>query len=226
MNPKKPFLGLLQRRQCIVPTWRGWLLLLLGIGLTGLFIVRNLYGFLAVNDPLPGDILVIEGWSPDNVIEGAAEDFRKAQYKRVCLTGGPIDFGNAMREHRTYAEYAKAMCVKLGLPAEVLHAIPAPGVEKDRSYASALALRQWLRENAATDAKINIAGNGAHSRRTRLIYEKALGTGVRIGISNEPERTFDPKRWWASSQGFRIVMDETIAYTYARFFFSPKLPQP
>ena len=222
MNPKKPFLGLLQRRQCIVPTWRGWLLLLLVIGLTGVFIVRNLYGFLAVNDPLPGDILVIEGWSSDYVIEGAVEDFRKSQYKRICLTGGPIEVGNALREHKTYAEYAKAMCVKLGLAAEVLHAIPAAAVEKDRSYASALALRKWLYENGAADAKINIAGNGAHSRRTRLIYEKALGPGVRLGISNEPERTFDPKRWWASSQGFRIVMDETIAYTYARFFFSPK----
>ena len=83
MNPKKPFLGLLQRRQCIVPTWRGWLLLLLVIGLAGVFIVRNLYGFLAVNDPLPGDILVIEGWSSDYVIEGAVEDFRKSQYKRI-----------------------------------------------------------------------------------------------------------------------------------------------
>ncbi len=226
MNSKKPFLGLLRRRQCIVPTWRGWLLLLLVAGIAGTFIVRNLYGFLAVNEPLPGDILVIEGWSPDYVIEGAAEDFRKSQYKRICLTGGPIDFGNAMREHKTYAEYAKALCLKLGLPAEALHAIPAPPVEKDRSYASALALRQWLHEHAATDAKINIAGNGAHSRRTRLIYEKALGPGVRIGISNEPERTFDPKRWWTSSQGFRIVMDETIAYTYARFIFSPKAPQP
>ena len=226
MNPKKPFLGLLQRRQCIVPTWRGWLLLLLVIGLTGVFIVRHLYGFLAVNDPLPGDILVIEGWLSDYVIEGAAEDFRKSQYKRICLTGGPFEVGNALREHKTYAEYAKAMCVKLGLPAEVLHAIPAAAVEKDRSYASALALRKWMHENGGADAKINIAGNGAHSRRTRLIYEKALGPGVRIGISNEPERTFDPKRWWASSQGFRIVMDETIAYTYARFFFSPKVPQP
>ena len=74
--------------------------------------------------------------------------------------------------------------------------------------------------------KINIVGNGAHSRRTRLVYEKALGPSVRVGISNIAERTFDPGRWWKTSQGFRIVVDETIAYTYARFFFSPPKPQP
>ena len=224
MNSRKPFLGLLQRRQCIVPTWRGWLLLLLAIGVAGMITVRGIYGFLAINDPLPGGTLVIEGWSPDYVIEGAVNEFRKSHYERICLTGGPIEFGNPMIEHKTYAEYAKAMCLKLGLPAEALNAIPAPAVEKDRSYASAVALRQWLREHGVTDGKINIAGNGAHSRRTRLVYEKAMGNEVEIGISNVEEFTFDPKCWWASSQGFRIVLDEMIAYIYARFFFSPPKP--
>ena len=86
-------------------------------------------------------------------------------------------------------------------------------------------LRVWLREHGALDAKINIVGNGAHSRRTRLIYEKALGPGVQVGISNVEEMNFDPKTWWKSSQGFRNVLDETIAYAYARLIFSPK-PQP
>jgi len=229
MNSRKPFLGLLRRRQCIVPTWRGWLLLLLAIGTAGVLFVRNIYDFLAVNDPLPGDILVIEGWSSDYVIEGAVEDLLKSpgsKYKRICVTGGPIDFGNPMREHKTFAEYGKAMCLKLGVPTDVLHAVPAPSVEKDRSYASAVALREWLREHGGANVKINIAGNGAHSRRTRLIYEKALRPDVRVGISNIAERTFDPGRWWKTSQGFRIVVDETIAYTYARFFFSPPRPQP
>ena len=224
MNPQKPFLGLLKRRQCIVPTWRGWLLFILAVGIVGRIVLGGLYGFLAIHDPQPGGTLVIEGWSSDYVIERAVDEFRKTHYERICLTGGPIEFGNAMLEHKTYAEYAKALCVKLGLPAEVLNAVPAPGVEKDRSYASARSLAQWLKEHGATDGKINIAGNGAHSRRTRLVYEKALGSDVKIGISNVEERTFDPKRWWASSQGFRIVLDETIAYTYARLFFSPPKP--
>lgn len=226
MKARKPFFGLLRRRQVIVPTWRGWLLLLLAIGLAGTFFVRGVYGFLAVNDPLPGGILVVEGWSSDYVIEGAVDEYRKSRYERICLTGGPIEFGNAMREHKTYAEYGKAMCMKLGVPAEVLHVVPAEAAERDRSYASALALRRWLREHDAIGSKINIAGNGAHSRRTRLVYEKALGPGVHVGISNIEEMNFDPKRWWRSSTGVRNVLGEMIAYTYARFIFSPASPQP
>ena len=225
MIERKYFLGLVRRRQCIVPTWRGWLVLLLVLAVAATLVIRSLYGFLAVNDPLPGGILVIEGWSADYVIDGAVDDFRKSRYERICLTGGPIDVGHPLRMHKTFAEYAKAYCLKLGVPADVLEAVPAPPVERDRSYASALALRQWLQDHGGMDAKINIAGNGAHSRRTRLIYEKALGPRVRIGISNVEEKEFDPKVWWKSSQGFRTVLDETIAYAYVRLLFSPK-PQP
>ena len=75
-TPQKTFLGLLQRRQCLVPTWRGWLALLGLLVLAGVLFVRNIYGFLAVNEPLPGDILVIEGWSADHVIEGSLADFQ------------------------------------------------------------------------------------------------------------------------------------------------------
>jgi hypothetical protein len=224
MNTRTPYLGLLRRRQCIVPTWRGWLVLLLVIGVAGTIVVRGLHDFLAVNEPLPGGTLVIEGWSLDYVMEGAVAEYRKGHYARICLTGGPIEFGSPLREYKTHAESAKAMCLKLGVPGEALHAVPASPVERDRTYASALALRQWLREHRAADAKINVVGNGAHSRRTRLVYEKALG--VRVGIITIEEMNYDPKRWWASSSGFRIVLDELIAYTYARFVFSPPKLQP
>ncbi len=162
----------------------------------------------------------------DYVIEEAAEEFRKGHYQRICLTGGPLEFGSPLREYKTYAEYAQAVCLKLGLPAAALEAIPAPAVQKDRSYASALALSRWLREHHEMNAKINIAGNGAHARRTRLVYEKALGPNVQIGISNVDEKTFDPKVWWKTSQGFRVVLDEAIAYIYARVFFSPPKALP
>jgi len=218
MNTRTPYLGLLRRRQCVVPTWRGWLVLLLVIGVAGTLTVRGLYGFLAVNEPLPGGTLVIEGWSLDYVLEGAVDEYRKGHYGRICLTGGPIEFGNAMREHKTYAEYAKAMCIKLGVPADAgEHAVVA------RPACQVV--------EAATCIHLHIGRNGrgvgsraAHSRRTRLVYEKALG--MRVGISNIEEMNFDPKRWWTSSSGVRIVLDELIAYTYARFLFSPPKLQP
>ena len=37
---------------------------------------------------------------------------------------------------------------------------------------------------------------------------------------NVADRDYDPRHWWKSSQGVRSVLDEMIAYGYARFLFS------
>jgi hypothetical protein len=68
---------------------------------------------------------------------------------------------------------------------------------------------------------INVVTTTAHARRTRLLFEKALGAGVTVGIIAAPNPDYDPKHWWRSSDGFREVIGEGIAYVYARLFFYP-----
>ncbi len=57
--------GLLKRRECLVPTLRGWMVLLLLSGVLVLLVLSEAHSFLAVNDPISSDILVVEGWLPD-----------------------------------------------------------------------------------------------------------------------------------------------------------------
>jgi hypothetical protein len=55
------------------------------------------------------------------------------------------------------------------------------------------------------------------------LYEKAFGAGTVIGVIAVPDREYEPQRWWASSSGVRDVVDEAVAYLYARFIFrAPK----
>ena len=97
--------------------------------------------------------------------------------------------------------------------------VPAPLVLQDRTFASAVALKHWLRGHGIASAKLNVISKGAHARRTRLLYEKAFGKGSEIGIVAVPDQTYDAKRWWASSEGFRDVIDELVAYVHARLIF-------
>ena len=46
-----------------------------------------------------------------------------------------------------------------------------------------------------------------------------MGPGVKVGIIAVEPQDYDPRRWWASSAGFRAVTDEAIAYLYARLIF-------
>jgi hypothetical protein len=66
----------------------------------------------------------------------------------------------------------------------------------------------------------------AHARRTRLLFQKALGNDVRVGIISIPNPDYDAKHWWRYSEGVREVIGEGIAYAYAKVFFYPSEPPP
>ena len=97
--------------------------------------------------------------------------------------------------------------------------VPAPKVQRDRTYASALALRDWFEARDGVPASLNVLTVGVHARRTRLLYEKAFGPGCDIGVLSVPDEDYDAGRWWEYSQGVRAVISETSAYLYARLFF-------
>jgi len=68
MESNKVLLGLLRRRQCLVPTLRGWLVLALSAGAVALIGVLGIDPFLAVTESVPGGVLVK---SADGTVLGA-----------------------------------------------------------------------------------------------------------------------------------------------------------
>jgi hypothetical protein len=213
--------GLARRRQCLVPTWQGWLVLLIGIVLSALAIGRSLYGFLAVTKPVPGGLLVIEGWAPDYAMRAAMEEFATNHYERLMVIGGPLEYGSPLSEYRTIAEMGAAILVRFGMNSNDVQAVPAPLVWQDRTYTSGLALREWLRAHGKTPTKVNLMSMGPHARRSWMMLEKALGSQFTVGIISLAYKDFDSAHWWRSSAGFRAVVDETVAYAYARVLFRP-----
>jgi hypothetical protein len=215
-------LGLLRPRTCLLPTWRGWgLLLLLGAALAVL-LMRGAYPFLAVQDSRPGGFLVLEGWEPDYVLTEALAEFQRHSYEGIVAAGEPIIQGKPLSEYGDLAELTVATLVKMGADPQRTHAAPAAGVPRDRTYSTASALREWLSAQGHTKVNINLMSLGAHSRRSRLLFEKNLGR--EIGIISIANRDYDPARWWKSSAGFRDVVSESLGFIYARFIFVAPAP--
>jgi hypothetical protein len=201
--------GLIQRRETLVPTRRGWAVLALVLALLFIGFVLEIHSFLAVTSPLPGGVLVVEGWAPDYALQEAVLEFRRAHYDKVYVTGGPL------------AQRGAASLEKLGLSTNELQALPAPPVRRDRTYTSAVSLARWFREHGMKPARVNVLTEDTHSRRSRLLFQKALGNEVQVGVIAIPPADYDPKRWWRSSGGVRSVIGETLAYGYVRLFFWP-----
>jgi len=220
---KKRSFGLLKRREVLVPTVRGWLVIVFGLVILAILAGRNIHPFLSVNDSKPGGALVVEGWAPDYAMAMAMSEFRSNHYDKVYVTGIPLTHGAPLSEYRTYAELGAAVLVKMGLSTNVVQPVPTPDVKQDRTYTSAATLKTLFLERNLPIPKINIFTAGPHARRSRLLYQKALGKEVEIGVIAAPIREYDPAHWWRSSPGFRDVTGEAMAYLYARIFFrAPK----
>ncbi|HXI69228.1 MAG TPA: YdcF family protein [Verrucomicrobiae bacterium] len=216
------FFGLLNRKPRWGFSWKGWLTLIVGTVALALTVFFNLHSFLAVTQPVDSKLLVAEGWVHDFTFEAAAKEFNNGRYISVFATGGPIQGqGGYISDSHTYASIGADKLVQFGVPAAMVHMVPSRVMARDRTYGSAVALRSWIREQKIAVTNLNVLTEDAHARRTWLLFQKALGPDVKVGIISIPSPDYDAKHWWRYSEAAREVIDEGIAYIYARFLFRP-----
>ena len=222
MHTPQQFSGLLTRKERWGLSWRGWLAAALLVLLTGRLLFLNVYPFLAVTHRLDARILVVEGWVPDPVIPAAIQEFKTGSYERVFSTGGPVEWsGGYTSDDDTTAIWGSGRLIRGGIRRELVQMVPARVVDRDRTYSSALALRDWFQDHHLSVQSINIVTEDVHARRTRLLFQEAFGKDVAVGIIAVPNPDYDSAHWWRYSEGVRNVLGEAIAYVYAKFFFYP-----
>jgi uncharacterized SAM-binding protein YcdF (DUF218 family) len=205
------------------PRWgitaRGWLLLAMTLSLLASLFVVTIHPFLSITRHAEAKILVVEGWISPGAIAEAAREFRAGKYERLYVTGVPMDGPKA--EYNDYAEQGYRRLEKHGLTASNMVAVVSGKVQRDRTYTSALALREYLRANSPSLHAINVFTASAHARRSHLLFRKAFGGEIQIGIIASPPTEYQAGRWWTSSSGVKEIISETAAYLYARLFFWP-----
>lgn len=183
-----------------------------------MFFVRlRIHSFLAVFAPIKADALVVEGWLRDDAVKEAIAEFERGGYKILLVTGASIEKGYYLSQYKSFAELTTATLVTLGFDKDKLVAVPAPKVKRNRTVASAVALREWLLTSELPIKSINLYSYDVHTRRSWLIFKKVLEPEVQVGAIAYPSSEYDFQSWWKMSQGVRSVVSETIAYLYVRF---------
>jgi hypothetical protein len=224
VNPaaRRKFYGLISRRERWALTWRAWLILL-GLGLAGgCLVVRGSHAFLAIDAPVSTTVMVVEGWVPRYAVTNYVARYH-SNYTMIFTTGGATLADYASRDvSDTFASVVRSRLVRVGVPASKIQIVPCWLVERDRTYASAVALREWCRTNSVQLTAFNVITLGPHARRSRLLHQKAFGDGVKVGVIPLTNVEYDPDHWWRYSEGVKETMSEAAAYLYVRFLFSPK----
>jgi uncharacterized SAM-binding protein YcdF (DUF218 family) len=218
--------GILIRRERWGLSWQGWLIAFLTSLVAARFVLQNVQPFLAVTHRVDANVLVVEGWVHEYAIRVGAREFMAGSYPRIFTTGGPVTGnGGYTSVADTSASVGAGLLRQCGVRAESIQMVPSRIIERDRTYYSAIALREWFREQKMDVGSINVVTESVHARRTRLLFQEAFGGEVKVGIIAARNPDYDPEHWWSSSDGFREVSGETIAYLYARLFFRPPREQ-
>jgi hypothetical protein len=215
MNRTTAF-GLLKRKEHWTLSLRGWVtIFVVGASLAAVGGL-GLHPFLAVQAPVEADALVVEGWLSDAGLERAAKEFRTRSNTTLYVTGGPLAKGSYLIEFKTFADLGVATLREMGIDKKQLVAVPAPEAHGNRTLHSAIALQQYFAAHNLKPDAINVVTEGAHARRSRLLFQRALGDGIQVGVISTSDPDYDPDRWWAYSEGWRSVIGETVGYLYAK----------
>ena len=214
--------GLLVRKE----SWRlsglGRLIVAIATAALATWVFFEVYPFLAITNAVSTDTLVVEGWVHEYALRVAAKEFKTNHYKRVFTTGGPVEgLGGYVNDYQTAASVGAEGLVNAGIAADAVQMVPSHIIGRDRTYSSAVALRNWLHDNDVSVNSFNVLTEDTHARRTRLLFEEVFGGKVRVGVISIPNLDYDQRHWWRYSQGVKDVLTEGVAYIYAKFLFWP-----
>jgi uncharacterized SAM-binding protein YcdF (DUF218 family) len=186
-------------------------------------LLLNIQPFLAKTQRVNAGTLIVEGWIHEYAIRAAVDEFKGGAYQRIFTTGGPVvGTGDYTNDFNTSASVGADLLKKDGVPDRFIQMVPSHVMGRDRTYGSAVALRDWLREHGADVRGINVLTEDAHARRSQLLFQEAFGPDVAVGVISVPDPDYDAKHWWRYSEGAREVLGEGIAYLYVKIFFHPR----
>ena len=90
--------------------------------------------------------------------------------------------GGYVNDYYTSASVAAEGLKKFGVPDDLVQMVPSRVIARERTYSSAVALRDWFREHNLPVHSFNVLTEDSHAQRTRLLYKNAFGKNVAVGV--------------------------------------------
>lgn len=145
-----------------------------------------------------------------------------ARMPNVRYDLGKIDGKRLVRtDFRSESEKAVAYLQSQGIADSLLTLITTPNIEYDRTYATAVAVAQWLKAHPDVPPVVHVFSKGVHARRSWLMYQEALGNDRNVGVIACRRKSRNENNWWETPGSRSYVMVQIAKYLYAKFFFWP-----
>jgi hypothetical protein len=118
-----------------------------------------------------------------------------------------------VNDFNSNAQLTRNRLISAGIDSSAILSIPANPTAINRTLASALAVRDWLKRSDLKVKGINIMSEGTHARRTWLTYSQILGKSTSVGII----ALNDFSNMWYHKNHLFYVSRQTLALVYYWF---------
>ncbi|MBX3304851.1 MAG: hypothetical protein KF751_02250 [Nitrospira sp.] len=186
----------------------------------------TIHDFLTITAPVHANVLVVEGWVWDSAaMREAAQEFNRGGYDIVVSVGILSSAQESEPMQGNSAELAAKRLKEFGLDDCVIEVLAVSNINRHRTYTSALAVKHWLADAKIHVVGINVFTLGAHARKSLVLFKRAFGQSVSVGVIAGVEDSYEPDRWWLSARGIYTVLRKTIGYLYAEWWPLPDDPR-
>ena len=180
-----------------------------------LVFVLTIQDFLAISRPVVGNILVVEAWIwNSSAIKEAADEFARGHYEWLVTIGEPIEEERTPDRSNTAVLAAKKL-QDLGIDKDCIIMLIIPNASQHRTYLSALTLKKWLMESRIHLTGVNVFTLGPHARKSLVLFERALGPEVKVGVIAGTDDSYAANCWWISPRGIYVIVRKLLGYIYA-----------
>jgi len=172
--------------------------------------VANIHDYLCPTVRVGGDVLVIEGWVPDTVIEATAEMVHAGEYSLVYVSGMPLVRGKHMSSVSHADQETVASLINLGLAQDMVIGSPSNRSKGDRTVRMARAIRLGMEARGEIPERFDVITDGTHARRSWQIYRAVFKDVSEVGIISIPSPEYDAADWTSTSVGAKQVVIECV----------------
>jgi hypothetical protein len=204
---------LTHRRTVRLPTPFGWAIIFGVAAVCILLWVFEGEAFLSHTERLPAEALVVEGWIGPEGISAAAGEFERGGYKYVIATSG-MSGDRWSRRRWSYAEEAAEQLLRMGIPGDRVILAKPPDTESHRTFVAAEAVAEALQGQKIHITAVNVFTLGAHARRSRLVFAKALKSSTKVGVISWVPNGYNSLPWWRTSSRALDFVKESFGYLF------------
>jgi hypothetical protein len=170
--------------------------------------------FLARSSPVNAEMLIIEAWVDTRYMRTAVQEFRKGKYRHIFVVGDSQSSGSQGKSADDVERIMDTL-IQLDIAPSLITGVPVPPKKWHKTWSQALTFRNYIARSNYPIKAVNVFTLGVHARKSQLLYQRAVGPDIQVGVISVTHYGRSSGHWWLTIGGIYGVAKNSVAYVDA-----------